>query len=43
MKDIFAGKMIEPGPVLTSRKSVAAVKKVMADVHPLSEWLHRHV
>jgi uncharacterized protein (TIGR02453 family) len=43
MKDIFAGKLIKPGPVLASRKSVAAVKKVMDDVHPLSEWLRRHV
>jgi hypothetical protein len=29
--------------VLASRKAVAAVKKVMADVHPLGEWLARHV
>ncbi len=43
MKDIFAGKMIKPGRVLASRKSVAAVKKIIADVHPLSEWLRRHV
>ena len=43
MKDIFAGKMIEPGPVLASRKAVAAVKKVMADVQPLSTWLDRYV
>jgi uncharacterized protein (TIGR02453 family) len=43
MKDIFAGKLITPGPVLASRKAVAAVKKVMADVHPLGEWLARHV
>jgi uncharacterized protein (TIGR02453 family) len=43
MKDIFAGKLIKPGPVLASRKAVAAVKKVMADVHPLGEWLARHV
>jgi uncharacterized protein (TIGR02453 family) len=43
MKDIFAGTMIKPGPVLASRKAVAAVKKVMADVHPLSEWLRRYV
>jgi uncharacterized protein (TIGR02453 family) len=43
MKDIFAGKMIKPGPVLASRKAVAAVRKVMDDVHPLSEWLRRHV
>jgi hypothetical protein len=43
MKDIFAGKMIKPGPVLSSRKSVAAVKKVIDDVRPLSEWLRRHI
>jgi uncharacterized protein (TIGR02453 family) len=43
MKDIFAGKLIKPGPVLASRKSVAAVKKMMDDVHPLSEWIRRHV
>ena len=43
MKDIFAGKIIEPGPVLSSRKSVAAVKKVMTDVRSLSDWLGRHV
>jgi uncharacterized protein (TIGR02453 family) len=43
MKDIFAGTMIEPGPVLASRKAVAAVRKAMADVAPLGEWLARYV
>ena len=43
MKDIHAGKTIEPGSVLASRKSVAAVKKVMADVQPLGAWLARFV
>ena len=43
MKDIHAGKMIEPGPVLASRKAVAAVKKVMADVRPLADWIARHL
>ena len=43
MKDIFSGRLIEPGPVLASRKSVAAVKKVIADVEPLGAWLSRHV
>jgi uncharacterized protein (DUF2461 family) len=43
MKDIFAGRMIEPGPVLASRKAVAAVKKVMSDVEPLAVWLSRYV
>ena len=39
MKDIYAGRMIEPGSVLASRKAVAAVKKVIADVQPLGDWL----
>ena len=43
MKDIHAGKMIQPGPVLASRKAVAAVKKVMADVRPLADWIGRHL
>jgi uncharacterized protein (TIGR02453 family) len=43
MKDIFSGRLIEPGPVLASKKSVAAVKKVIADVEPLGAWLSRHV
>jgi uncharacterized protein (TIGR02453 family) len=43
MKDIHAGKMIEPGPVLASRKAVAAVKKVMADVRPLADWIGRYM
>jgi uncharacterized protein (TIGR02453 family) len=43
MKDIHAGKMIQPGPALASRKAVATVKRVMADVQPLSAWLSRYV
>jgi uncharacterized protein (TIGR02453 family) len=43
MKDIFSGRLIEPGPVLASRKAVAAVKKVIADVEPLGTWLSRYV
>jgi uncharacterized protein (TIGR02453 family) len=43
MKDIHAGQTIEPGPVLASRKAVAAVKKVMADVRPLGDWLSTYV
>jgi uncharacterized protein (TIGR02453 family) len=43
MKDIHAGKTIEPGAVLASRKAVAAVKKVMDDVRPLAEWIGRYV
>jgi len=43
MKDVHAGRMIEPGPVLSTRKALAAVKKVMSDVEPLGEWLRRYV
>jgi uncharacterized protein (TIGR02453 family) len=43
MKDIFAGRLIKPGPVLASRKAIAAVKRVMADVEPLGVWLGRYV
>ena len=43
MKDIHAGKTIEPGPVLASRKAVAAVKKLMDDVRPLAAWIGRFV
>ncbi len=43
MKDIHAGKTIEPGSVLASRKAVAAVKKVMTDVRPLADWISRYV
>ena len=43
MKDIHAGRIIEPGPVLSSRKALAAVKKVMSDVEPLGDWIRRYV
>jgi uncharacterized protein (TIGR02453 family) len=43
MKDIFAGRMIEPGPTLASRKAIAAVKRVMGDVEPLASWISRNV
>ena len=43
MKDIYAGRTIEPGATLASRKAVAAVKKVMADVQPLGDWLAKYV
>ena len=43
MKDIHAGKTIPPGPVLASRKAVAAVKKVVTDIRPLADWIGRHV
>jgi hypothetical protein len=35
--------MIEPGATLASRKAIAAVKKVMADVQPLGDWLAKYL
>jgi len=43
MKDIHAGRTIDPGSVLASRKALAAVKKVMNDVQPLGDWLAKYV
>ena len=43
IKDIYAGRTIEPIALLASRKAVAAVKKVMADVQPLGDWLAKYV
>jgi len=43
MKDIHAGRTIVPGPALASRKVVAAVKKIIADVRPLGDWLSKYV
>ena len=43
MKDIHAGRIIAPGPALASRKVVAAVKKIIADVRPLGDWLSKYV
>jgi uncharacterized protein (TIGR02453 family) len=43
MKDIHAGRMIEPGSVLASRKAVAAVKTVIADVQPLGDWIAKYL
>ena len=43
MKDIHAGRMIAPGATLASRKAIAAVKQVMADVQPLGDWLAKYL
>jgi uncharacterized protein (TIGR02453 family) len=43
MKDIHAGRMLAPGAVLASRKALAAVKTIMADVQPLGDWLRHEV
>src|SRR5918994_7524431 len=39
MKDIFAGKLFKPGPVLSSAKLLPAVNKAVDDVTPLADWL----
>jgi uncharacterized protein (DUF2461 family) len=43
MKDIYAGRLFAPGPVLSSRKALAAVKKAISDTAPLAEWLRKYV
>jgi uncharacterized protein (TIGR02453 family) len=43
MKDLFAGKTLEPGPQLASRKALAQVERVIADTRPFKQWLQGHV
>jgi uncharacterized protein (TIGR02453 family) len=42
MKDIHAGKTL-PAKTLTTGTTVARVKRAMADVKPLVDWLRAHV
>jgi hypothetical protein len=42
MKDIHAGRMLEPG-VLSTPKALAHVKRVIADLKPFSEWMKTYV
>ena len=43
MKDIFAGKMFEPKPWLSTRRALQRIKRVIEDVRPLAEWIRVHV
>jgi len=43
MKDIFGGRMLAPGPWLSTRRALARVRKAMTDLEPLADWLDRHV
>ena len=43
MKDIVAGKLFTPGPVLATRKLVSGIARVMADIEPFGAWLGRYV
>ena len=42
MKDIHAGKTL-PAKALATETAVARIKRAMADVKPLVDWLHAHV
>lgn len=43
MKDIFAGKLFPPGPMLGARKLVGGITRVIEDIQPLGTWLGRYV
>lgn len=43
MKGLHAGKSLEPGPWLSTRKALERVRKVLADAKPLNTWLDRYV
>lgn len=42
MKDIHAGKTLEPAALETA-KAAEAIRRVSVDIAPLAEWLRRHV
>jgi uncharacterized protein (TIGR02453 family) len=43
MKDIFAGRLTTAEPWLATAKALDRIKKTMADVRPLRDWLRKHV
>ena len=42
MKDIHAGKLIEPGPSLSSRKVLDTITHAMTDLKPFVTWIKHH-
>lgn len=42
MKDIHAGELIGPGPLLSTRKVLDRITKAIADLKPLCAWLRQH-
>jgi uncharacterized protein (TIGR02453 family) len=40
MKDIHAGKLIAPGPELSSRKALDTITRTMNDLKPFMAWLN---
>ena len=43
MKDIYAGRMMKPDASLATPKALDEIKRAMADVRPLRDWMRRHV
>jgi uncharacterized protein (TIGR02453 family) len=43
MKDLFAGKAFKPVAWLSTPKALERIRRVMTDVKPLTDWLHRYV
>jgi uncharacterized protein (TIGR02453 family) len=43
MKDMFAGKAFKPVGWLSTPKALERIRRVMTDVKPLTDWLHRYV
>jgi uncharacterized protein (TIGR02453 family) len=43
MKDIFAGKSFDPEPWLSTRRALDRIKRVIADIKPLADWIRVHV
>ena len=42
MKDIFAGRAFPASPWLSTRGADMRVKRAIADVTPLRDWIARH-
>jgi uncharacterized protein (TIGR02453 family) len=43
MKDIFAGKTFEREPWLSTRRVLERIRKTIADVYPLRDWVEAYV
>jgi uncharacterized protein (TIGR02453 family) len=43
MKDIHAGRMFPPDDVLSTRKLLDRIQRVMRDLEPFNDWIRRHV
>jgi len=43
MKDIFGGRLMKAEPWLSTPKALERIRKTMADVRPLRDWIRRYV